>query len=120
MYSRLYRYWIVNRTRCASAPDAQFLLLAIVIDNFRLSLSDIFTLAGHIIYKIELACNLEHYKAFDIKECVLAVQMICLKDLAIEENHVKDFARILRVSKMDLEKSHKEVERVIMALHRPQ
>lgn len=49
---------------------------------------------------------------------MLEVQKLCLKDLAVEENHVKDFARIPDLSStINLEKSHEEVERVINALH---
>ena len=47
---------------------------------------------------------------------MLDVQKLYLKDLAIEENHVKDLVRILSVTIIDLEKNHKEVERVIIAL----
>ena len=54
--------------------------------------------------------------ALDIKKCVLDVQKLCLKDLAVEENHVKDLARIPGATTIDLEKNHKEVERVITAL----
>ena len=54
--------------------------------------------------------------ALDIKKCVLDVQKLCLKDLAVEENHVKDLARILGATTIDLEKNYKEVERVIVAL----
>ncbi len=31
-----------------------------------------------------------HSKASDIQQCLLEVQKLCLKDLAVEENHVKD------------------------------
>lgn len=70
--------------------------------------------------KIRSNFDLERSKALDIKNCVLEVQKLCLKDLAVEENHVKEFARIPGASRIDLEKSHKEVERVITELHRRQ
>ena len=70
--------------------------------------------------KIQSTSDLERSKALDIKNCVLEVQKLCLKDLAVEENHVKEFARIPGASTIDLEKSHEEVERVITALHRRQ
>lgn len=59
----------------------------------------------------------EYSTARDIKECVLQVQKLCLRDLAVEENHVKGFTQIHNANTIDLEKSHKEVERVINALH---
>lgn len=59
----------------------------------------------------------EHSTAMDIKECVLQVQKVCLRDLAVEENHLKGFTRIPGAITIDLEKSYKEVERVINALH---
>ena len=59
----------------------------------------------------------DYSMALDIKKCVLDVQKLCLKDLAVEENHVKDLARIPGATTIDLEKSQKEVERVITALH---
>lgn len=59
----------------------------------------------------------EYSTALDIKECVLQVQKLCLRDLAVEENHVKGFTRIHTTNTIDLEKSHKEVDRVINALH---
>lgn len=70
--------------------------------------------------KIQSTSDLERSKALDIKNCVLEVQKLCLRDLAVEENHVKEFARISGAPTVDLEKSHKEVERVITALHRRQ
>lgn len=59
----------------------------------------------------------EYSTALDIKECVLQVQKLYLRDLAAEENHVKGFTSIHDVKTIDLEKSHKEVDRVINALH---
>lgn len=59
----------------------------------------------------------DYSTAWDIKECVLQVQKLCLRDLAVEENHVKGFTQIHNANKIDLEKSHEEVERVINALH---
>ena len=70
--------------------------------------------------KIQSTSDLERSKALDTKQCVLEAQKLCLKDLAAEENHVKEFARIPGASTVDLEKSHKEVERVITVLHRRQ
>ncbi len=67
--------------------------------------------------KTQSTCDLERSKALDIKQCVLEVQKLCLKDLAVEENHVKGFARIPGLSTVDLEKSYKEVERVFTALY---
>ena len=64
----------------------------------------------------QITSNPDYSMALDIKKCVLDVQKLCLKDLAVEENHVKDLARILGATTIDLEKNHKEVERVIMAL----
>ena len=59
----------------------------------------------------------EYSTALDIKECVLQVQKLCLRDLALEENHVKGFTRVQDANTIVLEKSHKEVDRVINALH---
>lgn len=64
----------------------------------------------------QMSSNPDYSMALDIKKCVLDVQKLCLKDLAAEENHVKDLARIPGATTIDLEKNHKEVERVITAL----
>ena len=64
----------------------------------------------------QMTSNPDYSMGLDIKKCVLDVQKLCLKDLAVEENHVKDLARIRGATTIDLEKNHKEVERVITAL----
>jgi len=61
--------------------------------------------------------NSEYSTALDIKECVLQVQKLCVRDLAVEENYVKGFIRIPDANTIDLEKNHKDVDRVINALH---
>ena len=78
-------------------------------------------LAKHKKRSEDLAFNSEYSTALDIKECVLQVQKLCLRDLAAEENHVNDLVRIAGEPMIDLDKNHKEVERVINALrHREQ
>lgn len=78
-------------------------------------------LAKHKIRSEDLAFSSEYSTALDIKKCVLQVQKLCLRDLAAEENHVNNLARIAGEPMIDLDKSHKEVERVINALrHREQ
>ena len=64
----------------------------------------------------QMTSNPDYSMALDIKKCVLDVQKLCLEDLAVEENHIKDLARIPGATIIDLEKNHKEVERVITAL----
>ena len=46
----------------------------------------------------------------DVKECVLQVQNLCLRDFAVDENHLKGFAQLPDAITADLEKSHQEVE----------
>ena len=60
--------------------------------------------------------NPDYFKALDIKQDVLDVQKLCLKDLVAEENHVRRIARIPGATTIDLEMSHREVERVINVL----
>ena len=64
-----------------------------------------------------VAASSEYSTALDIKECLLQVQKLCLKDLAVEENHIKFFAQLPHATTIDLEKSHREVGRVVNALH---
>jgi hypothetical protein len=45
------------------------------------------------------------------------MQKLCLKDLAIKENHLQGFARLPDAVTIDLEKSYKEVDRIVKALH---
>lgn len=52
----------------------------------------------------------------DIKECILRVQTLYLKQLAAEDNHVQDVAKIPGVSTIEFGKNRKEVERVIETL----
>ena len=59
----------------------------------------------------------EYLTVSDIKEYVLQVQKLCLRDLAVEENYIKDFIRMPNTIEIDLQKSYKEVDRVINALH---
>jgi hypothetical protein len=68
-------------------------------------------------YSEQLVPGSEYLTALDIKECVLYVQKLCLRDLAIKENHLKSFARLPHGVTIDLEKSHKEVDRIVKALH---
>lgn len=78
-------------------------------------------IAQHKKRSEDLASNSEYSTALDIKNCVLQVQKLCLRDLAAEENHVKNFARIADVPMIDLDENQKEVERVINAVrHREQ
>ena len=63
-----------------------------------------------------MTSNPDYSITLDIKKCVLNVQKLYLKDLAVEENHIKDLARIPNTIIIDLKKNHKEIERVITAL----
>ena len=62
------------------------------------------------------ASNPEHSTAVNIKECLLEVQTLYMKELAAEENHVKEGAKIPGATTIEFEKNRKEVERVIEAL----
>ena len=66
------------------------------------------------------ASNPEHSTALNIKECILGVQELYLKQLATEENHVKGIAKISGASTIEFEKSRKEVEKVIEELWSPE
>jgi len=54
--------------------------------------------------------------ALNIKECLLKVQQLYLKQLAVKENHVKKVAKILCALTIEFEKNQKEVKRVIEGL----
>lgn len=60
--------------------------------------------------------NPEHSTAVNIKECLLEVQTLYMKQLAAKENHVKEVAKIPGATTIEFEKNRKEVERVIEAL----
>jgi len=59
----------------------------------------------------------DYSMALSVQQCAKDVQQLCLKDLAVEENHLKELARIPGATTIDLEKSRKEVERVVRVLH---
>lgn len=63
-----------------------------------------------------LAFNPDHLMALNIKECLLKVQQLYLKQLAAKENHVKRVAKILCALTIEFEKNQKEVKRVIEGL----
>lgn len=77
-------------------------------------------LVEHKKRRKQLVPSSEYSTALDIKECLLQVQKLCLKDLAVKENHIKGFAQLPGGITTDLEKSHKEVDRVINVLHGPE
>lgn len=64
------------------------------------------------------ASNPEHSMALNIKECLLEVQQLYLKQLAAEENHVTEVAK--GTPTIEFEKNRKEVERVIEGLWSPE
>ena len=45
------------------------------------------------------------------------MQKLCLKDLTVEENYIKGFARLSYAITVNLEKNYKEVDRIINALY---
>ena len=63
-----------------------------------------------------MASNPEHSMALNIKECLLEVQQLYFKQLAAEENHVTEVAKIPGARTIEFEKNRKEVERVVEAL----
>lgn len=54
--------------------------------------------------------------ALNIKECLLEVQQLYLKQLAAEENHVIEVVKIPGTPTIKFKKNRKEVERVIEGL----
>ena len=74
-------------------------------------------LVEHENCRKQLVSSSEYSTALDIKDCVLQVQRLCLRDLAVKENHIKGFAGLPDAITTDLEKSYKEVDRVVSALH---
>ena len=62
------------------------------------------------------AANPEHSMALNIKECLLEVQQLYFKQLAAEENHVTEVAKIPGARTIEFEKNRKEVQRVVEAL----
>lgn len=66
------------------------------------------------------ASNPAHSMVLNIKECLLEVQQLYLKQLAAEENHVTEVAKMPGVPTIEFEKNRKEVERVIEGLWSPE
>jgi hypothetical protein len=60
--------------------------------------------------------NSKYSTDLNIKECVLNVQAIYLKQLVVEENHVKEFAKISDSEIIDLKKNKKEIEKFLQEL----
>ena len=60
--------------------------------------------------------NPDYMTGLNIKECVLDVQALYLKQLAAEENHVKGVAKILGSETIDLKENKEEVTKVIKVL----
>ena len=60
--------------------------------------------------------NPDYMTGLNIKECVLEVQALYLKQLAAEENHVKMVAKIPDSETIELDENKKEVEKVIKVL----
>jgi hypothetical protein len=70
--------------------------------------------------RIQSAFNPEHSMALNIKECLLEVQQLYLKQLAAEENHMTEVAKIPGALTIEFDKNRKEVERVIKGLWSPE
>jgi hypothetical protein len=60
--------------------------------------------------------NSKYSTDLNIKECVLNVQAIYLKQLIVEENHVKKFAKISDSKIINLKKNKKEIEKMLQEL----
>ena len=73
-------------------------------------------LAEHDERRKQLVSNPDHSTALDIKECVLEVKQLYSKQLAAEENQMKDVTKIPGALIIEFEKSQKEVEGFIEGL----
>jgi hypothetical protein len=60
--------------------------------------------------------NSKYSTNLNIKECILNVQAIYLKQLVVEKNHVKEFAKISDSEIINLKKNKKEIEKVLQKL----
>jgi hypothetical protein len=70
----------------------------------------------HKKHKKQSIFNQEYSTGLNIKECVLNIQALYLKQLVVEENHVREFAKIPGSEIISLKKNIKEVEKILQEL----